>query len=227
MATAIRRTRPRARRRIRARLRRLHWGWKVTALLVAAAAIRTWTTQILTALVVTTAIGITVAALYGRHSLRTRIRRTNGQLARWIPRPRVAQHADLADYLALDPTAFEHAIADLALRDPAVRSAIPQGGSNDRGLDVLVGLRDGRRILIQCKRYGPRRNVNSEDVQKTNGTYRDIHHCALAVIVTTSGYTRDAIQTNTMLANQLLLVDGPALAAWTAGGPPPWAGIAA
>lgn len=224
MATAIRRTRSRARRRrTMARLRRLHWGWKVTGLLVAAAAIRAWTAQIITALAVTAAIVLFVAAVHGRRYLQSRTQRSRPtRRVRWIPRPRAPRPADLNGYLALDATAFEHAIARLVMRDPNAHSAIPQGGPNDRGLDVLVRLRDGRRILIQCKRYGPRKNVSSEDVQKTNGTYRDIHDCDIAVIVTTSSFTRDAAQTNCLLARPLLLVDGPALTAWTAGGPPPW-----
>ncbi|MEU1908377.1 restriction endonuclease [Streptomyces hygroscopicus] len=216
-------------RTARRRTGRLHLsltGWALTlfALYVCA---RTWPIQ--------TAGIATVLALTGivtvRRTSRTRRIRGRGRfpialsarLVRRIPRPRAARPADLNGYLALDATGFEYAIADLARRDPQVRSATPQGGSDDRGLDVLVRLRNGRRILIQCKRYGPRNRVTSEDVQKTNGTYRDIHGCDLAVIVTTSGYTRSAVQTNTMLAKPLALVDGPGLIDWTHGGPPPWA----
>lgn len=211
MATAVRTVRSHARRRrIRNRLRRLHWGWWIAAAILAVKTVETWTAQIITALAVTAAVSI---AVYGRQA----------RLGRWIPRPRGAQHASLGDYLALDPTGFEHAIAQLARRDPQVRTAVRQGGANDRAADVIVRLRDGRRILIQCKRYRPGNNVSSEHIQMVNGTYRDIHRCDHAVIVTTSGYTRDAIRTNTMLARPLLLVDGQALMAWTAGGPPPWA----
>jgi restriction system protein len=192
---------------------------------------RTWPIQTVGIATALALAGIVTA----RRSSRARRIRGRGRfpiarparLVRRIPRSRAPRAADLGDYLALDPTGFEHAIAQLARRDPQVRSATPQGGSDDRGLDVLVRLRNGRRILVQCKRYGLRNRVTSEDVQKTNGTYRDIHRCDLAVIVTTSGFTRSAFQTNTMLAKPLALVDGPALTAWSAGGPPPWAGIAA
>lgn len=211
-------------RRIRHRLRRLHWGWWTAATVLAVSAFKEWTAQIITALAVTAAASIAIAALYGRQNLQARLRTPRlGQVTRWIPRPRTAQHVTIDDYYALEPDDFEHAIAALARRDPAVRTATPQGGSDDRGLDVLVRLHDGRRILIQCKRYGPRNRVTSEDVQKTNGTYRDIHHCQLGVIVTTSGYTRSALQTNAMLRQPLVLVDGPGLAAWARGGPTPWA----
>ena len=180
--------------------------------------VQTWPVQTAVIATLLALAGAAAAVLLGR--LDPRARR---QLLVTLPRPRRAPARSLAAYPAMSPDDFEDAIADLARRDPGVRSATAQGGADDRGLDVLVRLHDGRRILIQCKRYGPRNRVTSEDVQKTNGTYRDIHHCQLGVIVTTSGYTRSAIQTNTMLRQPLLLVDGPGLADWTRGGPPPWA----
>ncbi|MGW5697845.1 restriction endonuclease [Streptomyces asiaticus] len=204
-----------------ARLRRLHWGWKVTGLLVAVAAIRTWTAQIITGLAVTAAVVLTVGAVYGRQYLQSRTHSPRpARRGRWIPRPRAPQPTDLAEYLALDPTVFEHAIADLALRDPNVYSAIRQGGANDRAADVLVALRDGRRIVIQCKRYQLRKAVDAGTVYELNGTYREYHHGNAAVIVTTSRFTASARE----FANGvgIALVDGPALTAWTAGGPPPW-----
>ncbi|MFI0822341.1 restriction endonuclease [Streptomyces sp. NPDC021098] len=206
-------------RTARRRTSRLHLsltGWALTlfALYITA---RAWPVQ--TAVIAAVLALTGIAAAVGLRRLDPRGRR---RLRVTLPRPRRATSRSLAAYRAMSPDDFEHAIARLARRAPGVRSAIAQGGSNDRGLDVLVHLRDGRRILIQCKRYGPPKNVTSEDVQKTNGTYRDIHHCALAVIVTTSSYTRDAVETNVLLARPLVLVDGPALADWAAGGRPPW-----
>jgi restriction system protein len=125
----------------------------------------------------------------------------------------------LAAFQKLSPTQFEHAVADLARRSRGVRSADVQGGANDRGCDVLVTLHTNRRILIQCKRYTG--SVGSEHVQIVNGTYRDIHHCDLALIVTTSGFTASAIETNARLRKPLRLVNGAALVAWANGGPSP------
>lgn len=206
------------------RTARLHLGLTGWALILFALyhADRTWPVQTAVIATVLALAGVAAAVLLGR--LDPRARR---QLLVTLPRPRRTAERDLAAYRAMDPTDFEHAVARLARRDRNVRSAIAQGGANDRGLDVLVHLRDGRRILIQCKRYTPPKNVTSEDVQKTNGTYRDIHHCALAVIVTTSSFTRDAIQTNVLLARPLVLVDGPGLADWAAGGRPPWEAVRA
>ena len=207
----------------RRRTARLHLGltgWTLT-LFALYIAVRTWPIQ--AAIIAAALLGLTGTVIALHPARRTRHLRGRARFHITLPRPPRATNRDLAAFRALTPDGFEHAIARLAMRDPNVRSAIPQGGSNDRGLDVLVRLRDGRRILIQCKRYGPRKNVTSEDVQKTNGTYRDIHDCQLAVIVTTSGFTRSAFQTNTMLAKPLALVDGPGLIDWTTGGPPPWA----
>lgn len=211
-------------RAARRRTGRLHLsltGWALTlfALYITA---RTWPVQ--TAVIATVLALAAVTAVVLLRRLTPHARR---QLLVTLPRPRRSVERDLAAYQAMSPGDFEHAIARLASRDRNVRSAIAQGGANDRGLDVLVHLRDGRRILIQCKRYTPPKNVTSEDVQKTNGTYRDIHHCALAVIVTTSSFTRDAVETNVLLARPLVLVDGPALADWAAGGRPPWEAVRA
>ncbi|KQV14520.1 hypothetical protein ASC99_30610 [Kitasatospora sp. Root107] len=58
------------------------------------------------------------------------------------------------------------------------------GGAGDLAADVLATTPTGKRILIQAKRYGSRTFVGSQDVQKVNGTYRDVHRCDLAVVVT-------------------------------------------
>jgi len=138
-------------------------------------------------------------------------------------RPRTPAAGGLAQYRAMAPTAFEDAIAALARRSPDVARATRAGGSNDRALDVLVQLRDGRRILIQCKRYTG--NVGAPALYQVNGTYRSTHRCQMAVVVTTAGFTRSALEWNASLprAERLRLVDGPALMAWARGGPPPWA----
>ncbi|WP_234430913.1 restriction endonuclease [Streptomyces sp. NRRL F-4489] len=129
----------------------------------------------------------------------------------------------LAAYQRMTGPQFEHAIAALARRDPAVRSATVSGGANDRGLDVLVVLRDGRRVAVQCKRYAEGNRVGAPAVYTANGTYRAFHHCDHAVIVTTSRFTRDAEAANAALPEPLRLIDGRGLARWAGGGRAPWA----
>jgi restriction system protein len=169
-------------------------------------------------------LGGLAAAAIGVRSLRRAWRRS-GRVARPRPRfvparPRVRFRFTAAtNYLAMDPTQFEHAVADLCRRD-GCRDVQVVGGGGDLSADVLATMPDGRRLLVQCKRYALTKPVDSGEVQKVNGTYRDIHRCRAAIVVTTNRYTRDAVD----LAHRvgIRLVDGAALQTWTAGGPPPW-----
>ncbi|MGX1850673.1 restriction endonuclease [Streptomyces sp. NBC_01456] len=143
-----------------------------------------------------------------------------------LPARPAAARADLthsiAAYQHMTGTQFEHAIADLARRDPAVRSATVSGGANDRALDVLLRLTDGRRIAVQCKRYAPSNRVGAPVIYAVNGTYRAYHRCDQALIVTTSTFTPAAQRANAELDHPLRLVDGRALSRWVCGGRPPW-----
>ncbi|MCB5906221.1 restriction endonuclease [Streptomyces pinistramenti] len=206
--------RPR-RRTARRRTRKAATGRAIPAVLVLAtviAAIRTHpvTTGILAAL----ALAVAVLVLLARAG---RIR---------LPLLRTTARTDLthsiAAYQHMTGTQFEHAIADLARRDPAVRSATVAGGANDRALDVLVQLADGRRIAVQCKRYAPSNRVGAPVIYAVNGTYRAYHRCDQALIVTTSAFTQDAQRANAELDHPLRLVDGRALGRWVSGGRPPW-----
>ncbi|MFH8569300.1 restriction endonuclease [Streptomyces sp. NPDC017993] len=130
----------------------------------------------------------------------------------------------IAAYHHMTGTQFEHAIADLARREPAVRAATVSGGANDRALDVLLQLTDGRRIAVQCKRYAPSNRVGAPVIYAVNGTYRAYHRCDQALIVTTSTFTPAAQRANAELDHPLHLVDGRALGRWVSGGRPPWGG---
>jgi restriction system protein len=125
-----------------------------------------------------------------------------------------------ADYAALDPDEFEHAVAALCVRD-GCREAEVVGGAGDLGADVLAVAPDGRRVVIQCKRYGDGTTVGSQDLQRFGGTCFAVHGADVAVVVTTSVFTAPAID----YARQcgIVCVDGEGLRAWCAGtGPRPW-----
>ncbi|MFJ6792048.1 restriction endonuclease [Streptomyces angustmyceticus] len=143
-----------------------------------------------------------------------------------LPAPPAAARADfthsIAAYQHMTGTQFEHAIADLARRHPSVRTATVSGGANDRALDVLLQLTDGRRIAVQCKRHAPSNRVGAPVIYAVNGTYRAYHRCDQAVIVTTSTFTPDAQRANAELDVPLRLVDGRELGRWVSGGRPPW-----
>ena len=140
--------------------------------------------------------------------------RVHAHRARWTA------PTSLDAYMNAGPEEFEHQTAALCRRDGCSRVRVV-GGAGDLAADVLATTPDGRRILIQCKRYAPHNSVGSDHVQRVNGTYRDIHRCEQAIIVTTSYYTIDASKLARRVG--IRLVDGEGLAAWARGGRPPWA----
>lgn len=60
------------------------------------------------------------------------------------------------------------------------------GGSGDLGADVIARAPDGRRIVLQAKRYRDGRSVGSQDVQRFGGTAHTIHGADVAAVVTTA-----------------------------------------
>lgn len=130
------------------------------------------------------------------------------------------QSTEVARYHAMNPREFEQAIAFLCHRD-GCRDAQVVGGAGDLGADVIATAPDGRRIVIQCKRYGPINKVGSQDMQRFGGTCYTVHGAHVAAVVTTSTFTKPAA--DYALHSRIRLVDNYALAAWaTRTGPAPW-----
>ncbi|MFI9063371.1 restriction endonuclease [Streptomyces sp. NPDC053429] len=124
------------------------------------------------------------------------------------------------DYDALDADAFEAAVAELCERD-GCRDVQVVGGAGDLGADVVAITPDGRRVVIQCKRYCATNKVGSQDVQRFGGTCYAVHEADVAAVVTTSDFTTPAAE----YAEQcgILCFDRQALLAWSAAtGPAPW-----
>ncbi|WP_333746345.1 restriction endonuclease [Streptomyces sp. IBSBF 2950] len=145
-----------------------------------------------------------------------------GRYRRW----RLSGHgelpADIEHWRALSPGGFEHAIARLCKRDGCTRVEV-LGGANDRAGDVKARTPDGRWLLVQCKRYAETKKVSAEVLYQVNGTYRETHHCDLATIVTTSGFTSSAFDWNDDLDLPLKLMGSQALLEWAQGtGKAPW-----
>ncbi|MFH8381807.1 restriction endonuclease [Kitasatospora sp. NPDC018058] len=158
---------------------------------------------------------LAVVAAVGVAVLRARVRARQRELA-----ARAAQLRHIGPFLTMSPKAFEHALADLCRRDGCTKVTVV-GGAGDLAADVLATTPAGQRILIQAKRYGPRTFVGSDDVQKVNGTYRDVHRCDLAAVVTTSSFTKPAAAFCAQVG--IRAVDRQALALWAEGrGRPPW-----
>jgi restriction system protein len=126
----------------------------------------------------------------------------------------------LNQILALNSTTFEFFTADLLRRDGCTQVR-RVGGAGDFAADNLARLPDGRKLLVQDKFYALSNRVSSEDVQKVGGTWKVIHGADVALIVTTSHLTRDAAEY--CRRAKFLVCEREQLAAWAAGGKPPWA----
>ncbi|MEU9400559.1 restriction endonuclease [Streptomyces sp. NPDC048242] len=135
-------------------------------------------------------------------------------------RIRTLRSTEIARYHAMAPTEFEHAIAFLCQRDGCSNVQVV-GGAGDLGADVIATTPDGRRIVIQCKRYGPTTKVGSPDMQRFGGTCWSVHRAHVAAVVTTSVFTKPAA--NYGVQHGIRLIDVSALGGWaTRTGPAPW-----
>lgn len=130
------------------------------------------------------------------------------------------QSREIARYHTLGHREFEHAIAYLCQRDGCT-DVVVSGGAGDLGADVTATAPDGRRIVIQCKRYGPTTKVGSPDMQRFGGTCYSVHRAHIPVVVTTSTFTRQAA--DYAAAQGICLYGEQALAGWASRtGPAPW-----
>ena len=162
--------------------------------------------------IVATAIAVVVAvavALYARHRRRRRsIEREQDHLRAVLP------------FHAMNDKQFEHALASLC-RSAGCRDVEVSGGAGDRGADVMAITPDGRRMIVQAKRYHIGRPVGDREMQQFVGGINTWHSYDLALLVTTSRFTNSARQTAER--NGVRLVDNADLAKWNAGtSPAPW-----
>ncbi|MFI8825692.1 restriction endonuclease [Streptomyces sp. NPDC053431] len=132
--------------------------------------------------------------------------------------------AEALDHSAADADGFEHTVAALCVRDGCGAVEVV-GGAGDLGADVVATTADGRRVVLQCKRYAPDHRVGSPDLQRFGGTCFTVHGADVAVLVTTSSFTVPALEYAASCG--ILCVDGTALDAWTASvSPAPWDAVA-
>lgn len=154
----------------------------------------------------------------GKHRVRQAARRREFDAE--CQRIRELQSTEMMRYHAMKSREFEQAIAFLCERDGCIGSQVV-GGSGDLGADVIATAPDGRRIVIQCKRYGPTTKVGSPDLQRFGGTCYSVHGAQIAAVVTTSVFTSPAAAYASH--HGIRLFDETALAAWaTRTGPAPW-----
>ena len=126
---------------------------------------------------------------------------------------------DPYDYEAMDPYDFEEAVAALCRRDGCLDAEVV-GGAGDLGADVVGTTPDGRRLVVQCKRYTNDNKVGSQDLQRFGGTCYAVHGAEAAVVVTTGEFTDPALEYAEQCGIVCVGLDG--LTAWSEGAAPPW-----
>lgn len=106
---------------------------------------------------------------------------------------------------ALSPRAFEHFAAELFERRGYAVEV--RGRSGDLGVDLALTARDGRRAIVQCKRY--RHQIGPDIVRELFGTmvHERAHH---GFLVTTAEISDAARQW--AADKPITLIDGAALA---------------
>ncbi|RFU82914.1 restriction endonuclease [Streptomyces triticagri] len=103
-----------------------------------------------------------------------------------------ARDLSMADVDALSWQEFEQHVAALCRRDGCTKVVVC-GGRGDLGADVIGYLPDGRKLVVQCKKYAPERSVSSHDMQKFAGTARHEHGADVPLFVTTGRtFTKEA-----------------------------------
>lgn len=89
----------------------------------------------------------------------------------------------LAQIDALHHSEFEQLAADLVRRDGYhVRRS--GGGAGDLGADVIAVGPDGATVVIQCKHRTNGAAIGSPDLQRLNGTARQVHGADIVVAMT-------------------------------------------
>ncbi|WP_327064474.1 restriction endonuclease [Kitasatospora sp. NBC_01302] len=143
-------------------------------------------------------------------------RESAAERARLAGEAALAARRSMDTVWAMDDRQFEDHVAALCRRD-GCSSVQRVGGAGDLGADVTATLPDGRRLVIQCKRYAPHRSVGSRDIQLFNGTARLEHHADVPLFVASCVFTKPA---RTFAAkHRLTLIDVDLLGFWNNGTP--------
>lgn len=90
---------------------------------------------------------------------------------------------------AMSGTDFEHFCADI-LRMSGYTNIRVTSGSGDQGIDIIAE-KDDMKWGFQCKRWGLETHVGNDVIQKTFAG-KAFYHCDIAVVITTTLFTRKA-----------------------------------
>ncbi|MFF1284060.1 restriction endonuclease [Streptomyces sp. NPDC058299] len=139
-----------------------------------------------------------------------------GQDRAWRAREEArARELSMAEVDALSWQEFETYVAELCRRDGCTKVVV-SGKSGDLGADVIGYLADGRKLVVQCKKYAPHRSVSSQDMQKFVGTARLEHGAEVALFVTTCrSFTKAAL--GLALRQDIVALHRDLLGSWVKG----------
>jgi restriction system protein len=119
----------------------------------------------------------------------------------------------LGEVLTLRSDEFEELIGDL-LRESGYTQVRRVGGSGDLAADLIATDSQGRKVIVQCKRYSPEKTVGTPDLQKFIGMLIVEHKADFGIFVTTSSFSQKAIEKAKEWQDVLQLVDGNLLVKW-------------
>ncbi|MDW4904708.1 restriction endonuclease [Streptomyces sp. ADMS] len=86
----------------------------------------------------------------------------------------------MASMDAMNGRTFERHIAKLLRRDGCT-NVVVQGGHGDRGVDIIALTADGRRLVVQCKRFAPYLSITSPELQKFVGAAKVLYAAEVAL----------------------------------------------
>ncbi|MFF7359100.1 restriction endonuclease [Streptomyces filipinensis] len=203
----------RRRWRLKKRSRRQLQGWGAVAAVFAVVWVAGHWSMVWPVLLAVLAVAAVVGASWG---LLRAHRLAVGQDRAWRAQEEArARELSMAEVDALSWQEFETYIADLCRRD-GCRNVVVSGKSGDLGADVVGYLADGRKLVVQVKKYAPHRSVSSPDMQKFVGTARLEHGADVALFVTTCrSFTKAAL--DLALRQDIVAMHRDLLGSWVKG----------
>lgn len=160
------------------------------------------------------ALAVVVMGIAVIQLVRAGRREAQAEKARLAEDARRQARQSLGAVWAMDDRQFEEFVADLCRRDGCI-DVKRVGGAGDLGADVTGLLPDGRRFVIQCKRYAKHRTVGSRDIQTFNGTARAEHGADVPIFVASCVFTKPA--RDFAARHNLCLIDIDLLGFWNNG----------